>query len=284
MYLKVHHIDCLWSLAGSLFEIYDKMCDLFLLSSLFPLEVLSERMKLAYQVIGEEVLRIWNIFSWICIGTRLLVIKRRIKKKKQLSAAADNAYCSIKHIMLSIFLVILATIVVYRLLFHAFTFIAASVFLWNAFFLKCFDQSWIYNDAAAALTATVKAFLVVRETLEDVLSTIPVRARCIRRASKKNCLKFHSAEDKRQQSYVYEEQAGQRASERASKTWKTRYRFVKDWSNSRSRKSYEIQYHRFFFVCLDRWCWCCCLLPVDKKNYSINFFWNDTNRFACNFC
>ena len=52
----------------------------------------------------------------------------------------------------------------------------------------------------------------------------------------KNCLKFHSAEDKRQQSYVYEEQDQAKAREReASKTWKTRYRFVKDWNNKAAK-------------------------------------------------
>lgn len=61
---------------------------------------------------------------------------------------------------------------------------------------------------------------------------------------RKNCLKFHSAEDKRQQSYVYEEQAGKGA----SKTWKTRYHFVKDWSNNGSDSEKKIRFTKFIFA------------------------------------
>lgn len=61
---------------------------------------------------------------------------------------------------------------------------------------------------------------------------VPARPQCISTYIK-SCLKFHSAEDKRQQSYVYEEQA---ASDIATTAAETRY--------------YETEFRRFFFVCL----------------------------------
>lgn len=110
MYLKVHHIDFLWSLAGSSSE-FIAICDLFYYC--LPLEVLNERMKLAYQVDG----------AFKILGSPNILVNMHWTSESapfshsRLASSSDNAYCSIKHIMLSIFLVKSATIVVYRLLF-----------------------------------------------------------------------------------------------------------------------------------------------------------------------
>lgn len=70
-----------------------------------------------------------------------------------------------------------------------------------------------WKVGAAVISSAAKAFLVVvRKELEATLSTIPARV-AFDVDEKKNYLKFHSAEDKRQQSYVYEEQAGKRVSQ-----------------------------------------------------------------------
>lgn len=128
--------------------------------------------------------------------------------------------------MLPIFHVPSPTIVVYRLLYlglYCFSLTVGFCFCFHFFetLVKYFSKTrpelnlqWSLNWCSCR-DFWQEAFLVV--ILKDslaVLSTIPVRVAHSTAERKtttcwKNCLKFHSAEDKRQQSYVYEE-AGQR--------------------------------------------------------------------------
>lgn len=176
--------------------------------------------------------------------------------------------------MLPIFLVISPTIVVYRLLFLVFLFILLRAYCLLLFFVS-FANSWCFVkfiemkqtrpesnfqlDGAAVISCAKpvqgmvrqrKEFHVVmwrKETLGEFYLRSPRASHWTttkrNETEEKNCLKFHSAEDKRQQSYVYEEQAGMGA----SKTWKTRYRFVKDWSNNGSDRK-KIRFTKFNFA------------------------------------
>lgn len=113
------------------------------------------------------------------------------------------------------------------------------------------------------------------------------RARCIKRASEEERKKklFKIPFSRRQKTAVI---CLWRTSdrERASKTWKTSYRFVKDWNNNSStleKSYYEIQFAAFSSSALPHQL---SRFFVIRKRYPINFIrkhWSDTNRFACSF-
>lgn len=116
---------------------------------------------------------------------------------------------------------------------------------------------------SAAVISSAKAFLVaIRKELKATLSTIP--ARVAFDDDEKNCLKFHSAEDKRQQSYVYEEQADKRASQL---NMENKISFCQGLEQQQQHNRKVIM--KFSFAAFSSSALCA---SVDKKNYPINFF------------